>query len=155
MLFGVQPPRQSAKFKPKASCVRYKSFQYNIYIGNSLTFSSNTSRHSLWAIFTDFYRVLCSLSTQRGHFCEVVFLARWVWVFWTHFNVLQSLEMSEVGSCQQVLLLLLSLLLSWSALRIKVESVCNANAFDFRLMTADRLKHNHYKTYAKWRLEVN
>lgn len=126
MLFGLQPPRQSAKFKPKASIMRDNSFQYNIDIGNiSLIFSNNTSiafalvrSLRICAVFF----VLCLRSADT--------LVKWF--FWldgffisvvSQLNVLQSLEMSEVVSCQQVLLLLFSLLLSLSALWIEVGSV--------------------------------
>lgn len=153
MLFGLQPPRQSAKFKPKASIMRDNSFQYNIDIGNiSLIFSNNTSiafalvrSLRISAVFF----VLCSLSTQRGYFSEVVFLAGWVFYF-GGLSTQCSPVVRNVGSCQLpagfVAILVVVAIFVCTPNRSRV---CNVNAFDFRLMSADRLKHNHYKTYAK------
>lgn len=99
MLFGLQPPRQSAKFKPKASIMRDNSFQYNIDIGNTLLIFSNNTSIAFALVrslrISAVFFVLCLRSAD--------FLVKWF--FWldgffisvvSQLNVLQSLEMSEV-----------------------------------------------------------
>lgn len=93
-----------------------------------------------------FRHVLCSLSTQCGDSClkwffwldGFFFFIFYFYIFFgDHFNVLQSLEMSEVASCQLAAGLVRVLICTLS---IKLMHC------DFRLMTADtRLV---YKTYA-------